>query len=366
MKKTKGSRTLAGSIAIGLAGTAVGMSIFGATIASAIDIPVIATVLEPSPTSTPKTFVDLPVGEPSESAPEVIIQLTGLEPYSFVQIFAQSEPILIASGFADKFGVFKVKAQLPPSLEAGDHSIVANAQKLGDPAPTIATLIKFAVSDSGTVQKSSSAGGGNSGGSNNGGSSGGGTGSGENGGSGGSTQPTPSPSASASAGAGSDLSRGVVQVSGVSAQSRPSINPLGEPAQVQVTLQNHYSKTIPVTVNVEIANFLGMPVAETSHKGDFNLVAGASETLSLSSSTLGQWGFYSARVTVAPRGKVGGVLLQPMVREVSFFVLPVWPTVFLFSAIIFEIVRSLNRSFLLKRRFSNILGASMLEGEPGE
>ncbi|MEY4367906.1 MAG: hypothetical protein RLZ28_1321, partial [Actinomycetota bacterium] len=121
--------------------------ITASSLARADDIEIVASVVEssPSPTSTPTEFVKLPLGQDTETAPIVTGRITDLDPYSFVQVFVQSEPILIASGFADKFGVFTFKAPLPTTLEAGRHEITASTQERGETTASVKALIAFSV-----------------------------------------------------------------------------------------------------------------------------------------------------------------------------------------------------------------------------
>ena len=317
--------------------------------ASADDIPVVANVITPSPAATFDVEVDLPIGESAETAPSVVIKLSGLEPYSFVQIFAQSEPILIASGFADKDGEFRAKVQLPPTLESGAHSIVALAQKEGESVAKSVTLAKFNISESGTIGKSNSS---------NSGSTGTGQDSGNEGGvtepsgndSGGSqspsAEPTPKPTDEAA-----DIAKGVILVSGLTTTSVVSINPLDQTLRIILTLRNNHKTEIPVSVSASISNFLGVAVAESSKAEKFVMLSNQTRSIKLKPIAIGHWGFYTAQVKAEPLGSVNGPALQPLIREVSFFSAPVLPMTIASAVIAFEFVKRLVAPLWRRRKF---------------
>jgi hypothetical protein len=79
-----------------------------------------------------------------------MIKLEGFQPFSYVEIYVRSEPVLLASGFADSEGEFTAVVDIPNDLPEGDHSItVANTLANGSFREVI--LVQFGVSDSGTV-----------------------------------------------------------------------------------------------------------------------------------------------------------------------------------------------------------------------
>ena len=106
-----------------------------------------------TPATSPRPVVEVPIEIP-QNVPladvSFTISLSGLEPYSFIQIFAHSEPVLLASGTADAEGTFTAVVDLPTNLPPGDHSLsVQNTLSNGTTVET--TLVAFSVSPSGTV-----------------------------------------------------------------------------------------------------------------------------------------------------------------------------------------------------------------------
>lgn len=137
---------LVGAVAIVLG---IGMVPAGATSTGGVDLSV--RVLTPA--TSPRPVVEVPLEIPNNvplADVTFTISLSGLEPYSYVQIFAHSEPVLLASGTADASGTFTAVVDLPPDLPPGDHSLsVQNTLSNGTTVET--TLLAFAVSESGTV-----------------------------------------------------------------------------------------------------------------------------------------------------------------------------------------------------------------------
>ena len=293
---------------VGLA-LALGFSLLAPALASADDIAINVNVVDSTPSASPTQFVTLPVGKSATTAPVVDIQLTNLEPYSFVQVFAQSTPVLIASGFADKYGVFKVKANLPNNLEAGDHTITASVQKKGETTAALQTLVKFAVSTGGTVQKAPKGGGAGS--------------------DGGATNVTESPVASPQPSSDTLSIGGVLLVGGVLSESPTTWNLDGAPAKVAISLANNYSKSFAVDVSISVTNVFGQQVASIA---DYRVASLKPKTnlmlIAKSRNSLGQWGVYNTRVTVKPPSKLDSLQLNSVEREGTFFVWPTWPLAF--------------------------------------
>ena len=310
---------------------AVLMSIFAPAWANADDITLTSSVIDSTPSATPTQFVTIPVGADTATAPIVDIQLTNLEPYSFVQVFAQSEPILIASGFADKYGVFKAKANLPTSLDPGDHTITALVQSKGETTAALKPLIRFSVTSNGVVAKptKSSGSGGNSGGTQGGGPS-----------AGGGDVVTQSPVATPQPTATSISIGGVLFVGGVESSSVPTYEPQGAPARVAVSVANNYTKPISLVVSFTVTNLFGQEVAKVSRfkvssvKPSSNLMV-ETET----KSGIGQWGFYNTKITVSPPSHLDGLNLYSVTRENSFFVWPMIPTSLAALIIVLEVLR---------------------------
>jgi hypothetical protein len=78
------------------------------------------------------------------------ITITGLLPLSYLQIWVHSDPVLIASGYADESGNFSVVTSLPVDLPAGGHFIEA-VGTTPDGIPFSNTIASLVVTDSGNV-----------------------------------------------------------------------------------------------------------------------------------------------------------------------------------------------------------------------
>ena len=103
--------------------------------------------------NTTPPVVDVPIETPNDvpiSQVTFVIDLSGFEPFSYVEIYVRSEPVLLASGFADASGQFTATVDLPDNLPPGDHSITV-ANTLADGSFQEVRLTQFNVSESGTV-----------------------------------------------------------------------------------------------------------------------------------------------------------------------------------------------------------------------
>ena len=125
----------------------------GAGVAFANDEPDSGVGLQVRVTASPSPSVvappAIPSGESVASA-RFPIMLSGLDPHSYVEVFANSTPVLIASGFADANGNFETTVSLPPNLAPGEHSITATNVTASGSKKTI-TIVKFAVTASGKI-----------------------------------------------------------------------------------------------------------------------------------------------------------------------------------------------------------------------
>ena len=315
---------------------AVLLSLLVGPLAKADDVTINASVVDSTPSSKPTQFVTLPIGSSTSAAPTIDIQLTNLEPYSFVQVFAQSNPVLIASGFADKYGVFKAKASLPPNLEPGNHSVTANVQAKGETVATLKTLVQFAVSASGTLQKAPKGGSGGRGGSGTAGSGG---------------VVTESPIATPNPIASTISIGGVLLVGGAVVSSSPTFSFEGSPARVAISLANNYSKAFAVNISVSVTNLFGQRVARIAQYRVDSIKPNTNITVTaITKSNIGQWGFYNAMVTVNPPSKLNGLNLYSVARETSFMVLPVLPLTVLLVFVIFDVFRRLLWPLIKNRR----------------
>lgn len=129
-----------------------GLVAFGATDAFATDddggvglaVPVTAV-----PAPAVQTPPSVPVGTTVAEA-KFEVKLVGLEPYSYVEVFANSTPVLIASGYADANGAFSALVSLPADLEPGEHSITATNTNAAGEKTTI-TVLQLAVTADGKI-----------------------------------------------------------------------------------------------------------------------------------------------------------------------------------------------------------------------
>jgi hypothetical protein len=104
-----------------------------------IDVIVPVIVVPPSPTAA----AIIPVGAAADTA-QVEVAVSGLQPYSYFELYLYSTPKLVASGFADSTGTFKVTIALPTTLEAGAHSLEVKGTDAGG-QPYTQTVSQFAV-----------------------------------------------------------------------------------------------------------------------------------------------------------------------------------------------------------------------------
>jgi hypothetical protein len=103
--------------------------------------------------TTPPPVVDVPIVIPNNvpiTQVTFLIDLSGFVPFSYVEIYVKSEPVLLASGFADSTGQFTANVDIPDNLPVGDHSITV-ANTLPDGSFQEIILTQFGVTPSGNV-----------------------------------------------------------------------------------------------------------------------------------------------------------------------------------------------------------------------
>jgi hypothetical protein len=113
----------------------------------------VKVVVPANPVTAPRPVIDVPIVIPDNkpiAQVTFVIDLSGLQPFSYVEILARSEPVVIASGFADANGQFNATVDIPDNLPPGDHSITI-ANTLTDGSFQEITLAQFNVSETGTV-----------------------------------------------------------------------------------------------------------------------------------------------------------------------------------------------------------------------
>jgi hypothetical protein len=288
------------------------------------DIAVDAQVVESTPTETAKPSVVLENNQSIANA-TVTVKLVDLEPFSLVQIYVQSTPVLICSGFADKYGLFDCKAILPSDLSAGTHEILTSAQKAGEIAPSLRVVKTFAISIDGVVRSKGS------------GSADGST-----------VTESPAPSPTATAGVESGATEGVLYVGGVELFSNPSWNWSGEPLKASVVLRNAYKRTYSVNVRIETKAWGLFNLAEPQDFQVSNLKRHETRSIVQTIEVPGQWGFYSSTFTVIPPKSIDDNKMLAITRNASTFVAPLSTL----SVLVLLLVLELIRRFWLAPRIS--------------
>ncbi|MDF9809693.1 hypothetical protein M2116_000637 [Aurantimicrobium minutum] len=274
------------------------------------------TVQVVTPTTAPSPRSEVPVSIPVDvpvSEAVFPISLSGLDPYSYVEIFANSTPILIASGFADSAGKFEVSVRLPANLPVGDHTISAtNTLKDGTKVSTIA--IAFSVTSSGKI--GAPAGGGDNLASANARSASAGFNSSNDPQV---TEETTTGSASALA-LGPDPFNlgGVFYIGGLSSHA---IYPQGifSPAAVlHVAIRNVSTERVPASLSYQVKNSYGMVVGQVEGYKLRDFEPGETREITVTVNVIGQWTFYSANLTITPPKNVGQNTLTPIELTSSF------------------------------------------------
>jgi len=275
------------------------------------DIVVSIEVMDSVPENLPEVqVVNLETGTTITSA-TVEIVLVALDPFSLVQIYVQSDPVLIASGFADKYGVFKVIANLPPTLEAGDHSVVALVQTKGQSKPTLKSLVKFAVSTNGKVTNKSKK----------------------------PTKPvqeSPAPSTTANA---ADIIQGVLFISGIRFLSEPTLDPRGNRGKVTTTVMNAYNKPYTLTVDETVKAWGLFELTRVESHQVINLKPKEARTLEHELKGIGQWGIYTVDLTVTPPETIDDLTLPAVHRDSIVFIVPLFPLLILILLAMLETLR---------------------------
>ena len=294
--------------------------------ASSADIEVVAEVGESTPSANPVESVKLTENK-TVGAAYASITLVDLEPFSFVQIYVQSEPILVASGFADKAGVFTCKAIIPSSLPPGNHTILASRINLGATTPSLKSLVKFAVAIDGVVSrkvKHSGSGGGAS-----------------------NVSESPAPRPTETTPVKSQEFNGVINVGGLKIETAPTFAWSGQKLTAQIAIQNVYKKKYSVNVRIQTLALGIFKMAPDRVYHLENLKKNETRVLVQTIREAGQWGFYSSKFTVYPPRSIDGLTLRPIARESSIFAPPLIP-LSIFAVIL--LAEALRRFVLEPRR----------------
>ncbi|TFD68752.1 hypothetical protein [Cryobacterium ruanii] len=271
-------------------------------------------VVDSSAATEPQSTVALPFGSSATNAP-VVITLSGLKPFSFIEIFVNSTPVLLASGHADAAGSFTVSVALPAGLEGGSHTISATGMK-ADGTAFNSTIARFSITAGGLLAQpeatsipsaTSKAPPARS-----------------------NTSPTtvvsevalttPAAVADALGEDPFDLG-GVFYLSGLVASAAPVIGPEGGNVTLAFTVKNATSGPLSADLRYWLENAAGMGVAQSDDISVIELEAGQTKTLSVTLPDVGQWGILNAQMTFTPPDTVRGTVLTPVTRD-TLIILP--------------------------------------------
>jgi len=270
------------------------------------DVTVDAQVVASEPAGTSSLKATVAAGQQVVAA-TATVKLTGLEPYSFVEVFVESTPVLIASGFADAYGVFSVIANLPPYLEEGQHKITATLQLLGQ---TVARyeLRSFSVSATGRTGKPTS---------NNGGGSG---------------QPTPSPKPTQS---GQVAATGMLLSGGLQSQVK-SHGTLASPDLIlAAVVSNKSRKSFNVLAEFSLQGPFGLYLRRPLTVNIEKLKPNETRTVRVKFRNIGEWGIYTAGVVMTPPTKLKSANIHARTLQTSVFVWPNWLLVIYILAVLY-------------------------------
>lgn len=116
---------------------------------------------------------------------------------------------------------------------------------------------------------------------------------------------------------------GILYVSGLSTEYRPSIDPLSGDLEVRFTVRNVSGASIDSSARFWVTNVFGAELAAVDPVEVPALKPDESRVVSATLSGVGQWTFATAHMTLTPPETVDGVALEPLTRE-TFVVLPPW------------------------------------------
>lgn len=301
------------------AGISVGAA--GASYADENDgLPISVQVVTPSVAPSPRTEtpVVVPVNTPVAEAVFPIV-LTGLQPFSYIEIFANSTPVLIASGFADSSGRFEAAVRLPANLPVGDHTITAT-NTLSDGTKLTTVAVAFSVSSSGRIAAPTNGGEQSTAAASRSASSAAGTSSGTT-----VTQETVT-GADAAVLLGPDPFNlgGVFYVGGLVAHASYPLSVFAPAAEVAFAVRNVSEEKLTASLNFTIENALGMTVAKLTDYKLRDLEPGETREVTALVRNIGQWSFYSARMTFVPPENVGGNTLTSFSLSSGFLAFAIW------------------------------------------
>ncbi|SFH79225.1 hypothetical protein SAMN05216274_11543 [Cryobacterium levicorallinum] len=275
-----------------------------------ISVPVVDSATATEPQST----IALPFGSSATNAP-VVITLTGLKPFSFIEIFVNSTPVLLASGHADAAGSFTVSVALPAGLETGNHTVSVTGTRadgtaadwiisqflitagglLAQPetraAPSAASIIPSVRSITSPLVGVTEV-----------------------------VANTPAAAADALGEVPFDLG-GVFYLSGLVGSAASVVGPEGGDITLAFTAKNVTSWPLSADLRFWLENSVGMDVAHPTDSRVIDLEPGQTKTVSITLSDVGQWGVLNAHMTFTPPDTVNGAVLTPVTRD-TLVILP--------------------------------------------
>jgi len=278
-----------------------------------IEVPVIGPT--PTPAPTLGTPVVVPVGATVSEA-TFKIELEGLEPFSLVEVYANSQPVLIASGFANSKGEFFAEVKLPPNIAPGDHSITATNTLTNGTRKTI-TIVKFEVLPGGKLAQAGSTTGGNSS-------------------TGGTVNEAPVTEDEEEEFLDSNplnLS-GVFYVGAFQSTATYDVGGIINPgARISMYINNAYTERASGTIKFWLTNPLGFVVVESEPYTLNPLASGETRIVSVDFEGIGQWGAYTSHLSFAPDESVNLGIQTPYLRS-DFLLVFSWvaSTIFILGA----------------------------------
>ncbi|GAB2815689.1 hypothetical protein GCM10027022_02170 [Alpinimonas psychrophila] len=276
-----------------------------------VGINVSVPVIEAPPAPTAGAII--PVGAAADTA-QVEVVVAGLQPYSYFELYLYSTPKLVASGFADSTGTFKVTIILPTTLEVGNHSLGVKATDAGG-QPYTKTISQFAitadrrlagagpgsslisstVNTAGSVASSTQT-----------------------------TQTTQTDPAAAVEALGSnplDVG-GILYAGGVVASTAPLVTPRGGTVILAMTVKNVSNTTFDVSLDFWLTSPLGDTLAYLDPISVAGLAPGETRTVQATLTNVGQWPVMTAHATLTPPAAVEGTDLSAVTRDTVVWM---WP-----------------------------------------
>jgi len=293
------------SMAVGVLGLVLALSpvaLVSPVMAEGVEIEVPVISQTPTPLPTLGAPVVVPVGATVGEA-TFKIELEGLEPFSLVEVYANSQPVLIASGFANSEGEFLAEVKLPPNIAPGDHSITATNTLTNGTKKTI-TIVKFEVLPGGKLAQAGSTTGGNSS-------------------TGGTVNEAPVTEAEEEEFLGSNpinLS-GVFYVGGYQSFATYDVGGILNPgAKISMYINNAYTQSASGTLKFWVTNPLGLLVVESKPYNLKPLTSGETRLVSFNFEGIGQWGAYTSHLSFTPDKSVNLGIETPYLRSDFLFV----------------------------------------------